>query len=123
MPRFVVLQHDSPDGLHWDFMLETGSMLATWALPLPPNVNHECPAQSLADHRTEYLEYEGPVSDGRGTVVRWDAGTYEPVERTDGCLVVRLCGEKLIGRVELTRLPDRSGGWQFRMADDFATQR
>ena len=115
MPRYVVLQHDAPRGLHWDFMLETGSALVTWALPLPPNANHESPAQSLADHRIDYLEYEGPVSDGRGTVVRWDAGTYELIERTDNRLVARLFGEKLIGQVELTRLPGRSDRWQFRL--------
>ena len=117
MPRYVVLQHDGPRGLHWDFMVETGSALATWALPLPPNSNHEFPAKSLADHRVEYLEYEGPVSGGRGTVVRWDAGTYELVERTEGRLVVSLSGEKLIGRVELTRLSGGSDRWQFRLTD------
>ena len=117
MPRFVVLQHDGPRGLHWDLMVETGSVAATWALPLPPNSNHEFPAQSLADHRVKYLEYEGPVSGGRGTVVRWDAGTYELVERTEGRLVAKLSGEKLIGQVELTLLSGQPGRWQFRLTD------
>ena len=115
MPRFVVLQHDGPRGLHWDLMVETGSVLATWSLPLPPNFDHESPAQSLADHRVKYLDYEGPVSGDRGAVVRWDAGTYELIERTERRLVARLSGEKLIGRVELTRLSGRSGQWRFRM--------
>ena len=115
MPRFVVLQHDSPRGLHWDFMLETGSVLATWALPLPPNPNHELPAQSLPDHRTEYLEYEGSVLGNRGSVVRWDRGTYQLVKRTDERLVVILTGDKLRGQVELTRLSGQSDRWQLRI--------
>lgn len=98
-------------------MVETGSVLATWALPLPPNRNHEFPAQSLPDHRITYLEYEGPVSDGRGSVVRWDTGTYELVEQTDGRLVLNLSGDKLVGQVELTRLSDESDQWQFRLTD------
>ena len=36
MPRFVVLRHDAPRGLHWDFMLEIGPVLATWALDREP---------------------------------------------------------------------------------------
>ena len=98
-------------------MLETGSVLATWALPTPPNADHAFPAQSLADHRIEYLEYQGPVSGGRGTVAQWDAGTYDLVERTEGHLVARMSGEKLIGQVELTRLSGQSGQWQFRPTD------
>jgi hypothetical protein len=96
-------------------MLETGSVLATWALPLPPNSNHEFPAQSLPDHRLEYLDYEGPVSGDRGGVVRWDGGTYEVLEQTDERLAVRLCGDKLIGRAELARLSGRPDRWQFRL--------
>ena len=115
MPRFVILQHDDPRGLHWDLMLETGSVLATWALPLPPNRNHEFPAQSLADHRAAYLDYEGPVSNGRGKVVRWDTGTYQLIEQTDGRLTLNLSGDKLVGQAELTRLSDGADRWQFRL--------
>ncbi len=114
MPRFVVLQHDSPRGLHWDFLLETGSLLATWALPLPPSMNHEFPAESLPDHRIDYLEYEGPVSGDRGSVVRWDAGSCQVLEQSDRRLLVTLAGEKLIGRAELTRRAEASNGWKFR---------
>ncbi|NUQ64853.1 MAG: hypothetical protein HUU20_20510 [Pirellulales bacterium] len=72
MPRFVVLEHDSPRGLHWDFMLESGDALATWALPEPPDAAAELAAESLPDHRPAYLDYEGPIASNRGTVRRWD---------------------------------------------------
>ena len=32
--RFVVLQHDW-NGVHWDFMLEAGEGLRTWAVDAP----------------------------------------------------------------------------------------
>src|SRR5882724_3306447 len=66
MPRFVILRHETPPGFarpaHWDFMLECGGVLRTW---------------EMADHRLAYLEYEGEVPGGRGTVSRWDEGRYE----------------------------------------------
>lgn len=101
MSRFVVLQHDHPERLHWDFMLDQGESLATWELPMPPAYEHVIPALRLADHRRDYLEYEGPVSAGRGTVVRWDEGDFQWVEKNAGCIVVDLKGEKIVGRVRI----------------------
>ncbi len=34
-------------------------------------------AERLADHRAEYLSYEGPVSGGRGVVSRVAMGSFE----------------------------------------------
>jgi hypothetical protein len=77
MPRFVILEHDHPE-LHWDLMLEAGAALRTWRLARPPQAPGEAiDATALPDHRPHYLDYEGPVSGGRGTVKRWDAGWYE----------------------------------------------
>ena len=74
MPRFVILEHDHPV-LHWDFMLEAGDVLRTWRLSAPPIRGAIVAAERIGDHRRLYLDYEGPVSDGRGNVVRWDAGS------------------------------------------------
>jgi len=76
MPRFVVLEHDYPD-LHWDLMLESGEMLMTWSLLPQPFGEFRCPAKRLPDHRKRYLDYEGKVSGGRGSVRRVDAGTFD----------------------------------------------
>ena len=67
--RYVVLEHEW-NGVHWDFMLEAGAMLRTWAIDRPIVPEAELPARALADHRHEYLTYEGPVSGGRGRVRR-----------------------------------------------------
>ncbi len=34
MPRFVLLEH-AWNGVHWDFMLEAGESLRTWAIDAP----------------------------------------------------------------------------------------
>jgi hypothetical protein len=118
MPRFVVLQHDHPDRLHWDFMLEQGESLATWALPMPPAWEHVLPARPLADHRREYLQYEGPVSGQRGTVVRWDEGQFEWVENNAGCVVVDLKGRKIIGRARIERAGRGSAGFHWYLTTE-----
>jgi hypothetical protein len=69
MPRFVILEHDHPE-LHWDFMLEAGAVLRTWRLAAPPALGQVVAAAASFDHRLLYLDYEGPVSGGRGTVRR-----------------------------------------------------
>lgn len=114
MPRFAVLQHDSPRGLHWDFLLEHEGALLTWALPQPPDVADTLPADKLPDHRLDYLDYEGPVSGNRGAVVRWDQGTCRFERRTDDAIVVALDGERLIGRATLQRRAGDPAGWWFR---------
>jgi hypothetical protein len=112
MPRFVVLTHDHPF-LHWDLMLEQGDSLRTWRLVRPPGTEDPIDAEHLPNHRLAYLDYEGPVSGGRGTVERWDAGTYETVESTDDRDVVRLAGGKLNGLATLERTGS-GAGWKLR---------
>ena len=84
--RFVLLRHELPlkaeRGSHWDLMLENRGVLLTWELPkLPPS---PLPAsferlgiRRLPNHRIEYLEYEGLVSNDRGTVERVDFGVFQ----------------------------------------------
>ncbi|MHC4180744.1 MAG: DNA polymerase ligase N-terminal domain-containing protein [Planctomycetota bacterium] len=116
MPRFAVLRHESPRGVHWDFLLEMGPVLKTWALPQPPESGVEMSCAALPDHRLTYLEYEGPVSGDRGSVARWDRGTYRVDRRSDRELVVELSGEKLSGRATLSRPAEQSGSWRFSFA-------
>jgi hypothetical protein len=113
--RFVVLEHDSPRGRHWDFMLQTGPVLATWALSEPPDSGGVTICESLPDHRQEYLDYEGPISGSRGSVTRWDRGTYVVEHQSDMQLVVTLDGHRLSGRATLSRIPDEPTGWQFSL--------
>lgn len=117
MPRFVVLHHvmppDSDRPTHWDFMLEEDDSLSTWALERAPRAHASIACRSLSQHRKHYLEYEGPVSDDRGSVRAWDRGTFRWSSRRAGTLTVDVAGKKLNGTVTLTR---RDRNWLFRYA-------
>jgi DNA polymerase Ligase (LigD) len=101
MPRFVILVHDHPF-LHWDLLLEDGDHCLTWRLPVDPDISaHDFPAEAIPDHRLIYLDYEGPISGQRGTVTRWDRGTFDwRVKQPDVCEVV-LSGQRWQGIVRL----------------------
>ena len=103
MSRFAILIHDHP-ALHWDFLLENGESCRTWRLlDEPDNGANEIRAVEAADHRLMYLDYEGPVSGGRGHVTRWDAGLFEWLMNSEDECVVRLMGQRWRGHVRLVR--------------------
>jgi hypothetical protein len=118
MPRFAILTHDYPE-LHWDFLLEKDAGLRTWRLQLPPDHAGGIPALPLSDHRRDYLDYEGPVSGGRGSVRQWDTGEFEAREVTDRVVRVRLQGSRLRGEASLSIGP--SGAWVFTFVSDPAS--
>ncbi|HWB09213.1 MAG TPA: DNA polymerase ligase N-terminal domain-containing protein [Pirellulales bacterium] len=128
MPRFVVLRHDVPGGaemltggraLHWDIMLETGTVLRTWALAEPPQpAGMSCFAERLADHRLLYLDYEGEVSGGRGTVSRLDAGDYTAIGNDESAVVVKVNGSLLKGTATLSRCAPGDQRWRFAFVSE-----
>lgn len=84
-------------------MLEAGEVLWTWRLAPEPSLWEAQNAERLADHRLMYLDYEGPVSGGRGYVVRLDDGVFDWVERGESRIEVELIGEKVRGRLVLVQ--------------------
>lgn len=116
MPRFVILEHDHPI-LHWDFMLETGNVLRTWRLEQPPLPGSgPIAATALGDHRLMYLDYEGPVSQMRGTVVRWDRGNFCEDQRGDHIIRIRLQGSRATGMASLEW--ESGETWSFELLAD-----
>jgi hypothetical protein len=116
MPRFVILRHVNAQGVHFDFMLEVGDVLKTWALPDVPRMDIALDCEVLADHRLAYLDYEGPISGDRGVVTRWDSGTYTLERQADEEWSATLAGERLAGRVTLRRAADAAQRWRFSLA-------
>ncbi|MDX1963061.1 MAG: hypothetical protein SFX18_07900 [Pirellulales bacterium] len=87
MPRFALLEHiGTPTykpGAHYDLLLEAVAGDGMWAWELTSNPcdcgagrRENIPARRLPDHRTLYLDYEGPISGDRGNVRRIAAGEY-----------------------------------------------
>ena len=110
MPRYVILTHDHPS-LHWDLMLERGDTLRTWRLATTPVEGEIIVAEAIADHRHMYLDYEGSVSNNRGTVSRWDSGTYEGNVEDGDRIEIEIHGKKLNGRLSLNR-GDAANVWK-----------
>ncbi len=106
MPRFVILEHDHPV-LHWDLMLEAGGVLQTWRLAQAPELGRAIDAAALGDHRLAYLDYEGPVSGDRGTVCRWDAGTFENEAGLQDARILAVQGTRVRGRVKLEHVQEK----------------
>jgi hypothetical protein len=115
MPRFAILRHEGPQGLHWDLLLESGAAARTWALPQSPAPGMEAIARALADHRLLYLDYEGPIAGQRGSVTAWDRGTYVCRRQSETELAVELCGTRVRGLATLRQLPGMADQWQFAM--------
>lgn len=118
MPRFVVLEH-AWNGIHWDFMLEVGGSLRTWALESPIEPNRDIAARALGDHRLAYLDYEGPISGDRGTVQRRDRGDYELLGECPDEVRVKLRGGQIRGLAVLRREIGAGGSssWVFRLGN------
>ncbi|MGH3136056.1 MAG: DNA ligase D [Gaiellaceae bacterium] len=101
-PRFVVQRH-AARRLHYDFRLERGGALASWAVPkgVPLRRGERHLAVHVEDHPLEYADFEGTIPAGEygaGSVEIWDSGTYELVEeKRDGGLTVQLHGSRLDG--------------------------
>ncbi|MDG2384311.1 MAG: DNA polymerase ligase N-terminal domain-containing protein [Pirellulaceae bacterium] len=121
MPRFVLLRHelpnayDAPRDSHWDLMLEDGATLQTWAICQIPDVGCWVEALSLPPHRTEYLDYEGPVSNNRGEVTQWDHGDFDWLEKNETRVTIRLRGKRIQGEAILEQL-SADHGWRFMIA-------
>ncbi len=117
---YVIQKHDASH-LHYDLRLEQDGVLRSWAVPKPP-VNKpglKRLAVPVEDHPLGYESFEGSIPVGQygaGTVEIWDSGRYEPLERSEDKLIVRIKGRRLSGDFALIRIKDRKSAkpvWLF----------
>ncbi|WP_048860455.1 DNA ligase D, partial [Acidisphaera rubrifaciens] len=117
-PIFVVQKHAAKRaGLHYDFRLEHGGVLWSWAVPKGPSLDpaDRRMAMQVEDHPLDYATFEGRIPEGgygAGTVEVWDHGTWQPLDDPekglrDGELRFTLDGTRLHGRFTLVRLKPR----------------
>ena len=133
-PLSFVIQKHWASRLHYDFRLELGGVLVSWAVPKGPCYDPKKMqlAIHVEDHPLDYAAFEGTIPKkqyGAGTVIVWDRGTWEPVgdaaaDLAAGKIVFRLHGEKLAGLWELVRIAkpgDRQDPWLlFKKRDEWA---
>lgn len=128
---FVVQEHHA-SRLHYDFRLEIGGALASWAIPKGPTLNpgEKRLAIQVDDHPLAYAGFEGVIPEGRygaGPVVMWDSGTYELLEGTDpsarwkqGSLKIQLKGRRLKGGFNLVQMKtSKSTGKEWLLVKKF----
>lgn len=140
--RFVIQKH-AASSLHYDFRLEIGGVLASWAVPKGPSTDTRDKRLAIQteDHPKGYIDFEGVIPEGEygaGTVLVWDTGRYRnlrahkghdsrSMERSldEGLIEVCLDGKKIRGGYALKRI--REGNkpqWLLiKMDDDHADAR
>jgi bifunctional non-homologous end joining protein LigD len=130
--RFVVQRH-AATRLHYDFRLEMEGVLKSWAVPKGPSLDpaDKRLAMQVEDHPVSYFDFEGTIPQGNyggGTVMVWDAGTWEPLSPVPvngeylpgtekeaaamlakGDLKFRLKGKRLMGDFALVHIKGRAG--------------
>ncbi len=118
---FCVQRHHARR-LHYDFRVEVGGTLKSWAVPQGPSLDpaHKRLAVMVEDHPLGYGTFEGNIPAGNygaGSVMLWDTGAWEPAaDRTAedmlarGDFKFRLRGRKLNGEFALVRMKPRGPG-------------
>jgi len=139
---FVIQKHDATR-LHYDFRLEMDGVLKSWAIPKGPSTDPKVKrlAMMVEDHPFDYRNFEGIIPKGEyggGTVIVWDEGTYEPIDKIEGkgaqekvllkqletgSLKIKLHGEKLKGEFALVKTHGMGeNGWLLiKHNDEFAS--
>ena len=79
---FVIHKHQAIR-LHYDFRLQIGKTMPSWAIPKGPTLDPAFKrlAMEVDDHTLEYRTFEGVIPEGKvgaGPVMIWDYGTYIP---------------------------------------------
>ena len=116
---FVIQEHHARR-LHWDFRLERGGVLVSWAIPkgIPADQKKNHLAVRTEDHPLEYATFEGEIPQGQygaGLVKIWDRGTYECEKWTDREVKVVLHGKRARGRYVLFQT--RGDNWMIHRMD------
>jgi bifunctional non-homologous end joining protein LigD len=125
-PIFTVHKHQASH-LHYDFRLEIGGLLKSWAIPKGPSMDPSVKrlAVEVEDHDLGYAEFEGVIEEGHygaGPVLLWDTGQFEPLGANQGTeslammlhvgkLDVHLQGLRLRGGFTLVRMKGRLRQW------------
>ena len=129
----IVVQLHHASRRHYDFRLQVGDALKSWAVPKGPSYDPSVKrmAVEVEDHPVDYAGFEGEIPKGQyggGHVARFDHGVWttdgDPEDQlAKGHLRFELFGSKLKGGWHLVRSgkPARQPQWLlFKDKDDYA---
>lgn len=130
---FCVQKHDARR-LHYDFRLQMGDTLKSWAVPKGPSLDprQKRLAIEVEDHPLDYARFEGTIPEGYGAgeVIVWDMGEWTPIGDTRkglkaGHLNFTLNGKKLKGSWSLvrTRSLGQKNAWLLIKRNDSESRR
>ncbi|MDF4004730.1 DNA ligase D [Luteibacter sahnii] len=125
---FVVQLHHA-SRRHFDFRLQVGDTLRSWAVPKGPSYDPAVKrlAVEVEDHPVAYADFEGDIEEGygKGHVDTFDRGIWATAgdaqaQLRKGHLTFDLYGERLKGRWHLVRSgrKERQPAWFLIKADD-----
>jgi bifunctional non-homologous end joining protein LigD len=111
---FVIQKHDATH-FHYDFRIQIGNVLKSWAVPKGiPEANEHKLAIETEDHPLEYSNFEGIIPKGNygaGTVKIYDKGTFENTRKIsikksfdEGKIEILLKGKKLKEKIALIKM-------------------
>jgi predicted amidohydrolase len=117
--RYAVLRHEAADGAaHFDFFVEQDGRLVSWRLEsaLPERRDIAMAAERSFDHRLAYLDFEGDLGAGRGSVQAVERGVCRCLIAQAGLFLFQLGGR---GKLVVKRLagPERDL-WRFTSANE-----
>ena len=143
--RFVIQRHHASH-LHYDFRLELGGVLKSWAVPKGPSLNpaDKRLAMMVEDHPVDYIDFKGTIPEGNygaGKVIIWDKGNFmainkdhEPITEKQALADIKkgeikffMNGKKLKGEFVLVHLKNdarSSNSWLLiKHRDDYAVDK
>ena len=103
--RFIIHDHITKDR-HYDLMIETGDdLLITWRI-MPADLEmlikgNEVKISRILDHEKYFLDFEGDLSSGKGSVSIYDQGNSRIIKNLTDTFVFELSGQIFQGRIEL----------------------
>lgn len=112
---FVIQKHYATT-LHFDFRLEIGNVLKSWAIPKTPPTDKGIKRLAILteDHPLDYADFEGIIPKGNygaGKVDIWDKGKFTLIENQNNKIIINLKGSKLKGKYCLIKLKDQEKNW------------
>lgn len=128
--KYSIQLHDASH-LHYDLRLEINGKLASWAIPKGPSLNpkEKRLAIKTPDHEISYVDFEGIIKEGygKGTVLLWDEGWYEPKNNIpmekqlqERKIEIFIHGKKLKGLWALIGFKEEEDMWLFfKMHDQY----